>query len=92
MIDKELSTENNLLLLNIEKSLTYYLQIIRNYLQANGYSLIDKGLNPDFASINSTLIDDEEIKAECNFWSILLHQTFMDTKIYLLLFLPVKLI
>ena len=79
-------------LLNIEKSLTYYLQIIRNYLQANGYSLIDKGLNPDFASINSTLIDDEEIKAECNFWSILLHQTFMDTQIYLLLFLPVKLI
>ena len=54
-------------LLNIEKSLTYYLQIIRSYLQANGYSLIDKGLNPDFASINSTLIDDEEIKAECNF-------------------------
>ena len=54
-------------LLNIEKSLTYYLQIIRSYLQANGYSLIDKGLNPNFATINSTLIDDEEIKAECNF-------------------------
>ena len=53
---------------------------INEYLTGHNYRLIDKGINPDINKINSTLIDDDEIFAECNFLESYAPQDFHGHK------------
>lgn len=57
-----------------------YITIINEYFKIYNYKLMDKGINPDINKVKSTLIDDDEILAECNFLECYAPQNFHGHK------------